>query len=358
VTRLLITGVPRSGTSWIARTLQRTRGAGLVEEPDNENLEPFALAAKHGLGRFPLLCPGDVAPEYESLWDHAFAGKTRGTAVRSRASRLLLKGASRQEVAAAAAFSDYRLTPRLRAVKLLARSADRQLTRPRVIVKSVFAPLSLEWIAHRWEPQVLVVMRNPLNVLASWLELGYQGWHLDNHPAMDGLPETLAAPPPRNTFSRLARMTWELGLLMSALEVGSRRHPEWRVVVHEDICSDPSAHLKRICAELGLEWNERAESYLTEINRPGTGYSIERIASWEPQRWRERLTADQVEEIGSVLSEFPHIQHRYDLEEPWTTEPSVPEPPAEEGPRRLLTWTIPVALQLAEIMPVAEMTVS
>ena len=43
----------------------------------------------------------------------------------------------------------------------------------RVVVKSVQSALALEWIADRFQPRVLVVERNPFNVLASWSELGY-----------------------------------------------------------------------------------------------------------------------------------------------------------------------------------------
>src|SRR5207247_758089 len=41
-----------------------------------------------------------------------------------------------------------------------------------VVVKSVHAPLALEWVAARFEPAVVVVLRHPLNVIASLLELG------------------------------------------------------------------------------------------------------------------------------------------------------------------------------------------
>ena len=43
-------------------------------EPDNEKTSVVALGAKRGLGRFPVLSPGDEADAYRRMWAWAFAG--------------------------------------------------------------------------------------------------------------------------------------------------------------------------------------------------------------------------------------------------------------------------------------------
>jgi hypothetical protein len=312
MTRLLIVGVPRSGTSWVARTLRRTEGACFVGEPDNEKEEPFALAAKHGLGLYPVLQPGDESPACETLWERAFAGRKRGSELRTRAAKRLLQNVSSSELRAAVAHSNYRLSPRLRAVRLLAAPPSRQYAARHVVVKSVFAPLAVEWIAQRYRPRILVMMRNPLNVIASWLDLNYQPWPLDTHPVLtSGYLEELQAPPPQALWSRVTHLTWEMGVLMSALETGARRNPEWLVVQHEDICVDPQTRFSQICGEVGLEWNERAASFLDETNKPGTGYAVERITGDQPDRWRRRLDDQQVAEISAMVSAFPLLVERF-----------------------------------------------
>jgi hypothetical protein len=42
-----------------------------------------------------------------------------------------------------------------------------------VIVKSVRSELAMDWLVARFRPRILLVERNPLNVLASWIELDY-----------------------------------------------------------------------------------------------------------------------------------------------------------------------------------------
>ena len=43
----------------------------------------------------------------------------------------------------------------------------------RLVVKSVYAPLAVEWIAHRHDVRDRLVLRRPLNVVSSWLRLGW-----------------------------------------------------------------------------------------------------------------------------------------------------------------------------------------
>ena len=62
---------------------------------------------------------------------------------------------------------------RLRVVMHLAAPRVAEPGAAHVIVKSVQCALELEWIADRFRPQILVVERNPFNVLASWAELDY-----------------------------------------------------------------------------------------------------------------------------------------------------------------------------------------
>jgi hypothetical protein len=155
-------------------------------------------------------------------------------------------------------------------------------------------------------------MRNPLNVIASWLDLNYQPWPLDTHPALTArYLEELEAPRPQAGWSRIERLAWEMGVLMSALEAGARRNPEWLVVQHEDVCIDPQTRFMQICTEVGLEWSERAERFLNETNQPGTGYVVRRITGDQPDRWRSRLDDQQAAEITAVVSAFPRLVARF-----------------------------------------------
>jgi hypothetical protein len=311
VSRVLVVGLPRSGTTWIATMLAQTEGAVLVLEPDNQFTAPYALRAKRGLpgGFYTALAPGEEAARYETLWLEAFgrrgSGWNRGERLRRALARRLFEAAG--ETAVRAAFSGGVLPWRLRAAELLAVPERPVAAAEATVVKSVYAPLATEWIASRLDVQVVVVERDLRNLLSSWVALGWV--EADEPAAADpGLQETLRVRhqlPPRPEGGALARLAWFLGLLELALEDAVRAHPQWHVVRHEDVAAHPAERFPELAGGLGLRWGEAAGAALAASDRPGSGYAIEREAASLPDVWRSRLTAGQAAEIAAVLSAFP-----------------------------------------------------
>lgn len=54
---ILVAGVPRSGTSWVAKVLSFNKSIKLINEPDNEHNNLIAYIYKQKLPRFPYLRP-------------------------------------------------------------------------------------------------------------------------------------------------------------------------------------------------------------------------------------------------------------------------------------------------------------
>ncbi len=174
-----------------------------------------------------------------------------------------------------------------------------------VVAKSVRAEWNVEWIASRFSPTVVIVERHPLNVLASWSELGFG----DSPNVLMGLgrySEALwgvSAPAPDAAL--IARQAYVYGVGAAALRDAMSRHPEWIKVQHEALCLDPQTLMRRLLADVGLEWGDGTERYLAESDREGTGYHTQRKAREQPDRWRSRLTAEQVDTVVAQLGEFP-----------------------------------------------------
>lgn len=302
---ILVAGAPRTGTTWVAQVLGRAEGAVLVSEPDNEWPDAFALKAKIGLGRFPVLRQGDPAPSaYLELWRRALAG-FEGTRARPVLRRAM--GMERIQRDLWRALCDHRsprVAPWLRALAGSARPPSRRAD-GLPVVKSVHAPLAVAWIAARLGPRMVVVERHPLNVVASWLELGWGDCALSSNPGVRRrLEDPLGLPELPPDHSPLAGVAWEIGLFTSALRAAAQAHPEWSTVSHEALCRDPAAGFAGLYRQLGLGWTEDVERFLEESNRAGSGYSTVRVAAEQPERWRRRLTSEQIREAWSVLSGF------------------------------------------------------
>ncbi len=292
--RILLGGIARSGTSWVSRAINHAGGASARYEPDNVDAHPDAPdAGRLGFGPYPVLRPGDEAPLYRTLWDLAFAGRLPvPPGPRLAAGRALLRMPRplRDPVMRAAG-------------KVLARApkSSRQ-----VAVKTIMASFAIDWIVENYDPRVAIMQRNPLNVVASWVELGIHGFDLETRPAVrEYYRERLgfASPPPRS--STHARTAWWVGLLTATLGEAVDRHPHWLVMDHEYMCQDPITTMRDLFDGLGLVWTAEAEEFVAASNRPGTGFVLNRVAREQPERWRERLSQAQVDEITSVLSDFP-----------------------------------------------------
>jgi len=302
---VLVAGIPRSGTTWTGQVLAHAHGSTLLHEPDNEKEHLEALRAKRSLGRFPVLRPGDLAPAYEDLWRRAFSGAAEQRSWRNAVAARLWRRSTRQQREAAVCG---RLAVGLRGALALARPpAPSETQGGDVVVKSVHAPLTLEWLAHLLPAvRVVVVLRHPASVLSSWRELALpdQDRALDRHPAVrDGPARVWGLPPPDG--DPLSRASWQVCLLTSSLLDCASRHPEWLVVEHDDLCGRPVERFSELSRRLGMTWDDRGEQYLRASDASGEGFAVRRRAGEQPGRWRSRLTADEVAVLASTMRRFP-----------------------------------------------------
>jgi Sulfotransferase family len=310
VKRVLVVGVPRSGTSWVGEVLASTPGATYLSEPDNHGYRPFALRAKLRLpGRFyPAPRPDDEPPDYLRLWRAALGFERRGVGERPRthAAMRLLRTSSAGDPHRLLAKRELPIAVRL----AVALAVPERPAGPGdvLVVKSVHAPLALEWIAARFPVEVLVVLRRPLSVLSSWLELGWVGdapaSELDPRVAAD-ISAALGAPPLDASFSRLAEAAWLIGILSTSLLTAAARNPGWHTVSHEGLCESPHEQFAGTAAGLGLHWGEASNAVLDRLDRPGRGYETTRVAATVPDAWRSRLSPAQADEATAVLDTFP-----------------------------------------------------
>lgn len=297
-------GVPRGGTTWVARALSLCRSVRYVHEPDGVH-EPYAFRARRldGLVHYSILRPGDDAPNFTRLWEGVFSGGVKPRSLRDLVSRRAFPGVS--SAAKTRVMNGGRRSLRLVLADGLAmpRSPDGGVET--VLAKSVNSALAAEWIYDRFRPGVLVVRRDLRNVLASWITFGWPG-------------------PPPKVFAEIAREAkrrWDIDLgtpavpfaraaaacavMLLALHDDARTHPEWCVLQHEDACVDPVAQLRASAKALGLEWTPEAEAFVHDSDRPGSGYATQRVTSELPDGWRSRLSAEHLHTIDEMVASFP-----------------------------------------------------
>jgi len=308
--KVLLTGTARCGSTWAANVLGRAEGARAVFEPDGPASDVLGAMVASRLGSHPALLPDQRSFWYRQLWDLAFVGgwpMARAEGVRAAGRRV-----SRMPQGVRNAL-----------VATLAMGTSRLRKRPRsVIVKSVNSAFSLDWIARRYGPRMLIMRRNPLNTISSCAVLGlYAKRNIGDLPAVHRLvvaPLGLATP--GIGASEVTRIAWNVGLLTTALKQAADRHPDWVVTSHDDLCRDPLPGFEALTRQLGLGWTSAMEEYVTRSDDPNftvfggsqrvhpnaatatTGTSRRSEATTQFAR---RLTPEQIAEARAVLAEFP-----------------------------------------------------
>jgi hypothetical protein len=293
--RVLLAGVARSGTSWLIRALGRTPGTRQYYEPDNIDADPNGgrPVGRSGYGPYPIIDSRVNGALYEPLWDVVFAGRLpsrRGW--RLTALRAALK-----------------LPPSLRA-QLIRGSSRVLMAMPggpeRTAVKTIYGAFSLDWLVDHYEPRVIVLQRHPYNVISSWRELQIPGFDLTTRPALlERYRDRFTGDPPASDASELTKIAWQVGLLTTAVGDSLDAHTDWLLVDHEWLCVDPVANIHQVCDRVGVPWSTDVETYIHESNRPGVGLKTQRVTADQPNRWRGRLTDDEVDQIAHVLEQFP-----------------------------------------------------
>ncbi len=302
---IVIAGLPRSGTTWTTRAIGSSPGLRNIVECDNEDKHPEAIHAKRRLGRYPVLGPGDQDHSYHRLWEWILHGAYESP--RSIRARRILPHGSRGRL------FDGSLDVGSWLAGMIARNPRPDARPPgvvepqRVVAKSIHLELALEWIATEFDVDVLVLLRHPANVLASWMEVNLKD---SRNATLDTRSDVRsryidpwgAGPPGPEP---LEQMCWRIGLLTAALEDALSRHPNWHFRTHERLCVDSVGEFRRLYSELDLEWSDDVEDFLREHDRPGEGFTVKRVTAEMPDSWQKRLDDHELSTLRRVLSRFP-----------------------------------------------------
>ena len=311
--RVLVVSSPRSGSTWTLRTLACAEGTSFVREPDNVDTAAAVRTdvTRLGFGPYPVLEVSDAAPQYAALWDLAFQGR-RALALR--------RGWGRRVTRAVFALPRPVRDPLLKvAARGLGAVAPR---RSHVVVSSVMAHFSVEWIHATFRPRIVILQRDPLNIASSWLRLNVDAFDVHTRPAIveRHLRPLGVEPPPRDS-STVTMVGWWIGALATQLASLLERHPDWILATHEDLCEAAEARFGDLYQRLGLTWTEETEMHLREggyieplfrggantfTASAGGADAATRVRREQVDAWRTRLTPDQQSELRAVLATFPH----------------------------------------------------
>ena len=282
---ILVTGAHRSGTTWVGKMLALAPGVAYIHEPFNPRTAAGLSPAR--FDRYFTVVTSENEARYRPGLEQTVRFRYGlGAQLRS------LRGVA--DVA--------------RTGRDLARVGRNRLTAKLPLVKDPIALLSAEWLAESFGMDVVVLIRHPAAFAASLKRLGWK--HSFATFIQDGrVPEVVRpyeaeireqAEQPGEILAQAA-LLWRL--LYNAVDGYRERHPDWAFVRHEDASAEPVATFERLYAELGLDFTRDAREAVARASAPdnpaelATPHAVELDSAASLGRWREDLTAEEVETL-------------------------------------------------------------
>lgn len=272
---ILVTGAPRSGTTWLARLLAQAPGTALTgREPMNPRGRQYALGGTlDGWARLTTLSRRQ--------------GLALGLAYRGLNPLVYSRYGSRQWAA--------------------------PLPRTRIVVKDPFALLSIPAIADRTSASSVLLYRHPAALLASYRRMG---WRADTaelravvaSSAAEGGPE-LPDLPPQGEVGEAEEMGhfWRVLHQLALADLEARPDVDAVVVSHTRLAAGGTQAGRGLADRLGLSWSPAMEQ---ELQKEGSGpvrtdqlHNLDRAPSQVAEAWRDQVPASDVAAIEAVTGE-------------------------------------------------------
>lgn len=302
---ILVTGMPRSGTTWVGRMLDATPETGWISEPFNLDRAPTVFRAPVPHWFMYVTSDNDAAyvgPMLEALrFDSHYLDDLK--AVRSK--------------------RDFVQVVRRWRVQQECRGH-----RKRPLVKEPHAVFSAEWLARRFGFAVVITVRHPVAVVSSWKRLNwpFDFGHLLSQPLLvrDWLEPfrreiEAAARDPDDLIGHVA-LLWRL--VYGVVAHYQERFPEFHVVRQEDLSLDPVGRFAELYSAIALPFTDEARRAIegaSSATNPrevsaADPYGVRLDSRANLENWKRRLSETEVARIRSIAGDIAAL---YYPEEPW-----------------------------------------
>lgn len=289
---ILITGIHRSGTTFVGKMLSLAPGVGYVQEPFNPELGVEGIDLW-----YPYISKGAPCEKYYTdLVNRILSGHAK---YRDRSAwggnflRMLGK-----KLFGSKDYLRYLASTRLPGSR-------------RLIIKDPLASLASEWLHQIFGFDVLILLRHPVGFVASTNRLE---WDLDpsilsaQTPLMDEYLKDILSP-----YNTSAMQPWQRSALLwrciySVLDEYANRNPDMRMIRLEDISASPEEKFREIYNSMDLQFTEKSLNAIrnsTGSNNPvkapeGKVHLLRRNSSKLANAWRNSFDEKTIAEIREL----------------------------------------------------------
>ena len=301
---IVVTGMPRAGTSWVGKILEASGQVVYVNEPMNP---------RHPPGHSPGVLNASVAHRYEYIcaeneaqWLQPFRDTTA------------LRYHFLAEIRA-----NHRPYDVARMLKYGSAFTIGRLKGRRAMLNDPFALMSVPWLVERLGCTAIVLVRDPVALVGSWRALGYQADLddlLDQPALMRDYLEPYADDLQRMEGSDdgIGRICTLWRALYGAVSQ-MRESAEVVVFRYEDLVRSPHEQFRQMYADCEVPWAKRSQQLLDASTRDGGGrggHSFKGLsktayramgATTALGSYRSRLTEAEIERVNVETADIREL---------------------------------------------------
>lgn len=300
-TPILVTGLGRTGTTWVGKMLCLSGELNYIHEPFGFYRSRVRWPTKFPCRSF-YICRDNEAHYYPLVADVV----NMKYPVRNRLSEIYENDGKLFFIPQTAHLA-WQYARSLRARALGATP----------LIKDPASFFSAPWLTQQFDVRVVITVRHPAAVASSFKRLGwkvnFRRWR-DQPLLMRDYLNPFAAQlaeqceRPQDIISQ-AILLWNMHYTV-ALKFKTE-HPSWVFVKHEELASDPIGGFQELYDQLNLTWDECVRERVDEFTRPGNPPEGSPTEIWTVKRdsramrriWVERLTREELKRIRDSVAE-------------------------------------------------------
>lgn len=284
---ILITGLHRSGSTWCGKMVSLSKDVGYIHEPF------------HILHR-----PGICSAQFK-YWFTYIIDKNENEYLNAFKKTLNYKYSYINEI------KSFKIKTFPKDIIRLLRDSlifsNYRIRNVRPLLKDPIALLSAEWLAERFDMDVIIMIRHPAAFISSLKRMNWT-YSFDHLLDQELLMNDLLVPfeDQIRDYSKNEHDIIDQGILLwnilhSVILNYKEKYKNWLFVRHEDLSSDPLNGFKGIFHYLGLDFTKRIERKILKFscsNNPkefnAKSDSIKRDSKANIWNWKNRLTKEEI----------------------------------------------------------------
>lgn len=278
---ILVTGAHRSGTTWIGNMLSQEPGMAYIHEPFNP-IRSFRTDVKPGV------CTAEFKYWFTYINKHNEDKYLHDIDRTLNYQYGLISG-----LKAVHSFEDYKDL-----LQIYIRSFTLRKKNTRPLIKDPIAIFSTEWLAMRYDMNVIILIRHPAAFANSLLQHNF--FHPFSHFILQPeLMEEKLAPFQDEIISHAqsikdilnqAILLWRI--IYYTVYQYQTKFPEWIFIRYEDITASPVTEIKQICENTNIRYTKKLEQRIIQQFKPNA------------YGWKRTLSKKQIETIKAETSDI------------------------------------------------------